>query len=201
MDGRSARQSLSEASGPADPEHVGSLPHDWQKEVARAQALLSRASLEVALDSQSNRDFIGVHLGQAASVALTPPDLAPQGFRFARAQLLSFGGEPLAQLLYLGTSGAPVALYAKKGEASAAPQYKRYGGIAGVAWSRDGVAYLVSYLSHFMALQPGDVISTGTPPGVGMGMKPPTYLKPGDVIELGIEGLGTQRQVCIDDPA
>jgi 2-keto-4-pentenoate hydratase/2-oxohepta-3-ene-1,7-dioic acid hydratase in catechol pathway len=63
-----------------------------------------------------------------------------------------------------------------------------------------GVAYLVSYLSQFMSLEPGDIISTGTPPGVGMGMKPPTYLKAGDVIELGIEGLGEQRQVCIDDP-
>ena len=57
-----------------------------------------------------------------------------------------------------------------------------------------GVAYLVSYLSQFMSLHPGDVISTGTPPGVGMGMKPPQYLKPGDVVELGIEGLGDQRQ-------
>jgi 2-keto-4-pentenoate hydratase/2-oxohepta-3-ene-1,7-dioic acid hydratase in catechol pathway len=63
-----------------------------------------------------------------------------------------------------------------------------------------GVGYLVSYLSQFMSLEPGDIISTGTPPGVGMGMKPPTYLKPGDVIELGIEGLGTQRQTCMDDP-
>ncbi len=57
-----------------------------------------------------------------------------------------------------------------------------------------GVAHLVSYLSHFMTLHPGDVISTGTPPGVGLGMKPPRYLKAGDVVELGIEGLGTQRQ-------
>jgi 2-keto-4-pentenoate hydratase/2-oxohepta-3-ene-1,7-dioic acid hydratase in catechol pathway len=63
-----------------------------------------------------------------------------------------------------------------------------------------GVAYLVSYLSQFMRLDPGDVISTGTPPGVGMGMKPPSYLRAGDVVELGIEGLGQQRQVCIDDP-
>jgi 2-keto-4-pentenoate hydratase/2-oxohepta-3-ene-1,7-dioic acid hydratase in catechol pathway len=55
-------------------------------------------------------------------------------------------------------------------------------------------AFLVSYLSQFMSLQPGDVISTGTPPGVGMGMKPPRYLKAGDVVELGIEGLGSQRQ-------
>lgn len=57
-----------------------------------------------------------------------------------------------------------------------------------------GVAHLVSYLSHFMTLHPGDVISTGTPPGVGLGMKPPRYLKAGDVVELGVEGLGQQRQ-------
>lgn len=57
-----------------------------------------------------------------------------------------------------------------------------------------GVAQLVSYISRYMTLMPGDVISTGTPAGVGLGLKPPTYLKPGDVIELGIEGLGTQRQ-------
>jgi 2,4-diketo-3-deoxy-L-fuconate hydrolase len=57
-----------------------------------------------------------------------------------------------------------------------------------------GVAQLVSYVSHFMTLMPGDVITTGTPPGVGLGMKPPTYLKKGDVVTLGIEGLGEQRQ-------
>ena len=59
------------------------------------------------------------------------------------------------------------------------------------------VAKLVSYISHFMVLEPGDVITTGTPPGVGMGMKPPRFLKPGDVMELGIEGLGTQRQTVV----
>jgi len=57
-----------------------------------------------------------------------------------------------------------------------------------------GVAALVSYLSRFMTLYPGDLISTGTPPGVGLGMKPPLYLKPGDEMRLGIEGLGEQRQ-------
>jgi 2-keto-4-pentenoate hydratase/2-oxohepta-3-ene-1,7-dioic acid hydratase in catechol pathway len=62
-----------------------------------------------------------------------------------------------------------------------------------------GVAYLVSYLSQFFTLHPGDVISTGTPPGVGLGMKPPRYLKAGEVVTLGIEGLGQQRQVCEDD--
>jgi 2-keto-4-pentenoate hydratase/2-oxohepta-3-ene-1,7-dioic acid hydratase in catechol pathway len=57
-----------------------------------------------------------------------------------------------------------------------------------------GVPYLVSYLSQFMSLLPGDVISTGTPAGVGLGFKPPVYLKDGDVVELGIEGLGSSRQ-------
>jgi 2,4-didehydro-3-deoxy-L-rhamnonate hydrolase len=58
------------------------------------------------------------------------------------------------------------------------------------------VPYLVSYLSQFMTLLPGDVISTGTPAGVGLGFNPPVYLKKGDEVELGIEGLGTQRQVA-----
>lgn len=62
-----------------------------------------------------------------------------------------------------------------------------------------GVAHVVSYLSQFMSLHPGDVISTGTPPGVGMGQKPPRYLKTGDVVELGIEGLGSQKQTFVAD--
>ena len=62
-----------------------------------------------------------------------------------------------------------------------------------------GVAFLVSYLSQFMSLLPGDIISTGTPPGVGLGMKPPKFLKNGDVVELGIEGLGAQRQTFVQD--
>ncbi|GLK84180.1 fumarylacetoacetate hydrolase family protein [Ancylobacter defluvii] len=62
-----------------------------------------------------------------------------------------------------------------------------------------GVAYLVSYLSQFMSLHPGDIISTGTPPGVGLGFKPPRYLKAGDVVELGIEGLGSQKQTFVPD--
>jgi len=60
-----------------------------------------------------------------------------------------------------------------------------------------GVPYLVSYLSRFMSLQPGDIISTGTPPGVGHGKKPPVYLREGNVIRLGVEGLGEQRQTVI----
>jgi len=56
------------------------------------------------------------------------------------------------------------------------------------------VTFLVAYISQFMRLEPGDVITTGTPPGVGLGMKPPQFLKPGDVVELAIDGLGRQRQ-------
>ncbi|OKH86727.1 fumarylacetoacetate hydrolase family protein [Thalassospira sp. TSL5-1] len=60
-----------------------------------------------------------------------------------------------------------------------------------------GVQFLIHYLSQFMSLQPGDIISTGTPPGVGMGQNPQVYLKAGDVMELGIEGLGSQKQKTV----
>lgn len=63
-----------------------------------------------------------------------------------------------------------------------------------------GVAHLISYLSQFMSLQPGDIIATGTPPGVGMGMQPPQYLQPGDVVTARIDGLGQQEQTVIPDP-
>lgn len=64
-----------------------------------------------------------------------------------------------------------------------------------------GVPQLVSYLSRFMSLQPGDVISTGTPPGVGMGQRPPVYLRAGNGIRLGIEGLGEQNQCVVAESA
>jgi 2-keto-4-pentenoate hydratase/2-oxohepta-3-ene-1,7-dioic acid hydratase in catechol pathway len=60
-----------------------------------------------------------------------------------------------------------------------------------------GVAHIVSYLSQFMVLEPGDVITTGTPPGVGLGMKPPRFLKAGDTMRLGIAGLGEQKQTVV----
>jgi len=62
-----------------------------------------------------------------------------------------------------------------------------------------GVAYLISYVSRFMSLKPGDVISTGTPPGVGFGLKPPVYLRPGNRMQLGIAGLGQQNQDVVAD--
>ncbi|MEM5468984.1 fumarylacetoacetate hydrolase family protein [Celeribacter marinus] len=61
------------------------------------------------------------------------------------------------------------------------------------------VPFLVSYLSQFFTLEPGDIVSTGTPPGVGLGFKPPRYLKVGDKVALGIDKLGTQNQVCVAD--
>jgi 2,4-didehydro-3-deoxy-L-rhamnonate hydrolase len=61
------------------------------------------------------------------------------------------------------------------------------------------VAYIVAYLSEFFTLMPGDIITTGTPPGVGMGMKPPRFLKPGDKMRVGIDGLGEQNQVVVRD--
>ena len=60
-----------------------------------------------------------------------------------------------------------------------------------------GVAHLICYVSRFMSLQPGDIISTGTPPGVGLGLKPPTYLKPGQTMRLGVAGLGEQQQAVV----
>lgn len=60
-----------------------------------------------------------------------------------------------------------------------------------------GVKHIVSYISRFLILEPGDVITTGTPPGVGLGFKPPIYLKAGDIMRLGIEGLGEQKQLVV----
>jgi anti-sigma factor RsiW len=131
-------------SGAADVEWTGSLPATWQDEAVRAQALLNRASLEVGLESQANKDLIAFQLAQAVGPGLKLPDLGPRGFRFVRAQLLGTHEEPLAQLLYLGTSGAPLALYAKKGEGAAAPSFKTHGAIGSVAWAEDGITYLLA---------------------------------------------------------
>jgi len=130
--------------GTANPDYVGSLLPSWQEEAARAQALLSRATLEVGLDSQGNRDLTSFQLAQAIGPSLEVPDLASHGFAFKRAQLLQFGDAPLAQILYLGSGGAPLALYARKGEGNFPPSFKRYGDIGGVGWSQGGVSYLLA---------------------------------------------------------
>ena len=116
----------------------------WQEEAARAHALLSRASLEVGVESQSNPDLVAFQLSQVLGTDIKLPNLEPQGFRFVRAQALRSGGEPLTQILYLGSSGAPLALYAKKGEGSGTLIPNHYGAIGTVAWAEDGVAYLLA---------------------------------------------------------
>lgn len=116
----------------------------WQEAAARAHALLSRASLEVGLKSQGNPDFAAFQLAQILGAKFKLPNLEPQGYRFARAQVLRFGDEPLTQILYLGTGGAPLALYAKTGEGSATLFPQHYGAIGTVAWAQDGVAYLLA---------------------------------------------------------
>jgi anti-sigma factor RsiW len=128
----------------ADPDYVGSIAPTWQEDAARAQVLLGRASVEVGLESQGNAELVGFQLAQAIGPNLAVPDLTSHGLRFMRGQLLRSGDEPLAQLLYLGQSGAPLALYAKKGEATEAPSFRRYRALGGVTWSQDGITYLLA---------------------------------------------------------
>ena len=126
------------------PVQTAPLSTDWQEEAARAHALLSRASVEVGVESQSNPNFVAFQLSQILGTNLKIPNLEPQGFRFVRAQALRSGGAPLTQILYLGATGAPLALYAKKGEGSGTLTEKHYGEIGTVAWAEDGVAYLLA---------------------------------------------------------
>lgn len=118
----------------------------WEEAVARAQALLTRASLDVGLDSQRNRDFAAFQLALAIGQTLKLPDLAPQRFRFVRAQILRFEEAPLAQVLYLGPSGPPVALYVKKSDGAGRPEpaFTSHGAIGAVTWFEDGLAYLLA---------------------------------------------------------
>jgi anti-sigma factor RsiW len=89
-------------------------------------------------------DLVAFQLSQVLGTDIKLPNLEPQGFRFVRAQALRSGGEPLTQILYLGSSGAPLALYAKKGEGSGTLIPNHYGAIGTVAWAEDGVAYLLA---------------------------------------------------------
>ena len=172
-------------AGGANQDYVGSISQSWQEEAARAQALLSRASLEVGLESQGNRELVAFQLAQAISPNLGVPDLAGRGFRFMRAQLLRSGDEPLAQLLYLGTSGAPLALFAKKGEGSAQPSFKQYGALRSVAWSERGIVYLLAGEGNEASLMKlADAIRTEKPAAAPKAvpayspLPPPPFPKP-----------------------
>jgi len=116
----------------------------WQEETVRAQALLSRDSLEVGLESQANYDLVAFQLAHILGAGLKFPNLDAQGFRFKRAQVLRYGDAPLVQILYLGTKGGPLALYAKRGEGTETLMPGRYGAINTVAWAEDGVSYLLA---------------------------------------------------------
>jgi anti-sigma factor RsiW len=116
----------------------------WQEETARAHALLSRESLEVGLESQGNRDLVAFQLAETLGANFKLPNLGPQGFRFVRAQVLRFGDEPLAQILYLASRGAPLALYARRGEGSETLLFETYGSVGGVTWTEDGISYLLA---------------------------------------------------------
>jgi len=119
-------------------------PTTWQEQVLRAQALLFGDSVEVGLESQGNLDLVAFQLAQAIGPAVKLPDLQPQGFKFVRAQLLRFGDKPLAQILYLGAEGAPLALYAMRGSGDGEPAFKQEGAIGSVSWTDDGIAYLLT---------------------------------------------------------
>jgi anti-sigma factor RsiW len=129
--------------GSAAPQGVSAAP-GWQEEMARAHALLSRETLEVGLESQANRDFVTLQFAQILGVNLKLPNLEPQGFRFVRAQSLRSDGEPVTQILYLGSRGAPLALYAKKGEGADTLTAEQYGSVGTVTWAEGGVAYLLA---------------------------------------------------------
>ena len=132
------------SSGVGDPPYTGSLTPSCQEEAARAQALLSRSTLEIGIDIPANRDLVAYQLAQTIGPGVKLPDLDAQGFRFVRAHLLRSESEPLAQILYLRATGAPLALYAKAGEGGETPVFKRYGTIGGATWSEGGVAYLLA---------------------------------------------------------
>jgi len=123
---------------------AASVSRDWQADAARAQALLSRQSLEVGLESQANYDLVAFQLAHILETNLKFPNLQAQGFHFVRAQVLRYGDAPLIQILYLAARGGPLALYAKKGEGSDTLTPGRYGTIRTVTWAENGVSYLLA---------------------------------------------------------
>jgi anti-sigma factor RsiW len=131
---------------PAQTESVASVAGDWQEEATRAHALLSRETVQIGLESQANVDFVSLQLARMLGADAKLPNLEAQGFLFKRVQALRFGDEPLAQILYLGLKGDPIALYAKKGDGDASETLLpgRFGDVNTVSWSEDGMSYLLA---------------------------------------------------------
>jgi len=126
------------------PKQTARLPSSWQDDVARMQSLLTRSSLEVGLTSQGNRDLVAFELAQAIGPSLKVPNLDPQGLKLVRGQLLQYRGKPLGQILYLGTRGAPVALYALPSDSTSEPEFTKAGDVGMVSWSEGGISYLLA---------------------------------------------------------
>lgn len=127
------------------PQQAVVAPPTWQEAAARAHALLSRASVEIGLESQGNQDLVAFQVAQAIGPAVKLPNLEAQGLKFMRAQLLRFGDQPLAQMLYLGARKDPVALYAMRGGGGdSRPVFRQEGAVGSVSWRDDGIAYLLA---------------------------------------------------------
>ena len=174
------------ATGADDPIILpkGSVKTDWEVELGlvigtRAHHVPEGAALDhvagyCIINDVSERTFQTEHGGQWTK-GKSCDSFGPVGPWLVTPQEL---GDPQNLAMYLDVNGTR----------------RQTGSTATMVFS---VAHIISYLSRFVTLMPGDVISTGTPPGVGMGMTPPQFLRAGDVVELGIDGLGRQRQQVV----
>lgn len=128
------------------PAEIATVTGGWQEEATRAHALLSRDTVQVGLESQANVDFVTVQLARMLGADAKLPNLEAQGFLFKRVQALRFGNEPLAQILYLGLKGAPLALYAKRGagDGTSVLTAGQFGDVNTVSWSEAGMSYLLA---------------------------------------------------------
>ena len=183
-------KAISAISGPNDPIPIprGAEKLDWEVELgvvigrrgkylSEAEAMAHVAGFCVVNDV-SERDFQLAHEGQWTK-GKSCDGFGPLGPWLVTPDEV---GDPHALRLWLEVNG----------------EIMQEGSSGRMIFS---VARLVAYLSRFFTLHPGDVIATGTPPGVGMGKRPPRFLREGDIVRLGIDGLGEQRQEVIADPA
>jgi anti-sigma factor RsiW len=128
---------------PAEPAPPRAM--SWHERALIAQPLLSRESVEVDPASQSNRDLVGFQLARSLGPEAKVPDLASQGLKFRRGQLLRADGKPMAQLLYLGATGGPLALYLVQGGGggSREPVFRKEGSVRSLLWRSGGLSHLL----------------------------------------------------------
>ena len=127
---------------PAEPAPPRAL--SWQERALIAQPLFSRESVEVDPANQNNRDLVGLQLARALGPKAKVPDLASQGLKFRRGQLLRADGKPMAQLLYLGAAGEPLALYLLKGGGGGEePVFRKEGSVRSLLWRSGDVSHML----------------------------------------------------------